>query len=61
VDGVLLAFLRASPRGSPGAKDRIGVRLGRHSNDYMTSFHARTPDAFMIEYGWGGRSIDPAR
>ncbi|MBO9711779.1 VOC family protein [Sphingomonas sp.] len=40
---------------------RIGVTLGRHSNDFMTSFYARTPSGFMIEYGWGGRSIDPAR
>ncbi|WP_109807290.1 VOC family protein [Sphingosinithalassobacter portus] len=40
---------------------RVGVTLGRHSNDFMTSFYARTPSDFMIEYGWGGRSIDPAR
>jgi len=37
----------------------VGVTLGRHTNDYMTSFYARTPSGFMIEYGWGGRSIDP--
>jgi 2,3-dihydroxybiphenyl 1,2-dioxygenase len=43
------------------AENRIGTTLGRHTNDYMTSFYARTPDDFMIEYGWGGRSIDPAR
>jgi 2,3-dihydroxybiphenyl 1,2-dioxygenase len=39
---------------------RIGVTLGRHTNDFMTSFYARTPSDFMIELGWGGRSIDPA-
>ena len=39
--------------------ERVGVTLGRHTNDYMTSFYARTPNDFMIEYGWGGRSIDP--
>lgn len=39
---------------------RVGVTLGRHSNDFMTSFYARTPSGFMVEYGWGGRSIDPA-
>ena len=39
--------------------ERIGTTLGRHTNDYMTSFYARTPNDFMIEYGWGGRSIDP--
>lgn len=39
---------------------RVAVTLGRHSNDHMTSFYARTPSGFMVEYGWGGRSIDPA-
>lgn len=38
---------------------RIATSLGRHTNDFMTSFYARTPDDFMIEYGWGGRVIDP--
>ena len=40
--------------------ERIATTLGRHTNDFMTSFYARTPNEFMIEYGWGGRSIDPA-
>lgn len=39
---------------------RIATTLGRHTNDFMTSFYARTPNDFMIEYGWGGRTIDPA-
>jgi 2,3-dihydroxybiphenyl 1,2-dioxygenase len=39
--------------------ERINTTLGRHTNDFMTSFYARTPNNFMIEYGWGGRSIDP--
>jgi 2,3-dihydroxybiphenyl 1,2-dioxygenase len=39
---------------------RVGVTLGRHTNDFMTSFYARTPSDFMVELGWGGRSIDPA-
>jgi 2,3-dihydroxybiphenyl 1,2-dioxygenase len=39
--------------------DRVSVSLGRHTNDFMTSFYARTPSAFMIECGWGGREIDP--
>jgi len=39
---------------------RVGVTLGRHTNDFMTSFYARSPSGFLIEYGWGGRSIDPA-
>jgi 2,3-dihydroxybiphenyl 1,2-dioxygenase len=41
------------------APDRIGTTLGRHTNDFMTSFYARSPNDFMVEYGWGGRSIDP--
>jgi hypothetical protein len=41
------------------AKGRAGVTLGRHSNDLMTSFYARTPSPFLIEYGWGGRNVDP--
>jgi 2,3-dihydroxybiphenyl 1,2-dioxygenase len=39
---------------------RIATTLGRHTNDFVTSFYARTPEDFLIEYGWGGRSIDPA-
>ena len=40
--------------------DRVNVSLGRHTNDFMTSFYARSPSSFMIECGWGGREIDPA-
>ena len=40
--------------------DRVGVTLGRHTNDFMTSFYCKSPSAFMIECGWGGREIDPA-
>jgi hypothetical protein len=39
---------------------RIATTLGRHTNDFITSFYARTPEDFLIEYGWGGRSIDTA-
>jgi 2,3-dihydroxybiphenyl 1,2-dioxygenase len=42
-----------------GEPERIGVSLGRHANDLMTSFYARTPSEFMIEYGWGGLEISP--
>src|SRR5882724_8173163 len=41
-------------------QERVGVTLGRHTNDLMTSFYARTPSSFMVECGWGGREIDPA-
>jgi 2,3-dihydroxybiphenyl 1,2-dioxygenase len=40
--------------------DRVSVTLGRHTNDFMTSFYAKTPSSFMVECGWGGREIDPA-
>ena len=43
-----------------GEEHRIATTLGRHSNDLMTSFYVRTPSGFFVEYGWGGRSIDPA-
>ena len=43
-----------------GEEGRIATTLGRHSNDYITSFYANSPSGFFIEYGWGGRSIDPA-
>ncbi len=39
--------------------DRIAYTLGRHSNDHMMSFYAHTPSGFFVEYGWGGRTIDP--
>ena len=42
-----------------GEDDRIATTLGRHSNDFMTSFYANSPSGFFVEYGWGGRSIDP--
>jgi 2,3-dihydroxybiphenyl 1,2-dioxygenase len=40
--------------------ERISVTLGRHTNDFMTSFYARTPSSFMVECGWGGREIEPS-
>jgi 2,3-dihydroxybiphenyl 1,2-dioxygenase len=36
----------------------IATTLGRHVNDYMTSFYAHTPSRFMMECGWGGRVIE---
>jgi hypothetical protein len=26
----------------------------------MTSFYSHSPSGFFVEYGWGGRVIDPA-
>jgi 2,3-dihydroxybiphenyl 1,2-dioxygenase len=40
--------------------ETIGTTLGRHVNDHMTSFYSHSPSEFLVEYGWGGRSIDPA-
>lgn len=40
--------------------EMIGTTLGRHVNDYVTSFYSWSPSQFLVEYGWGGRSIDPA-
>jgi 2,3-dihydroxybiphenyl 1,2-dioxygenase len=37
---------------------RIMQTLGRHPNDRMLSFYARTPSGFQFEYGWGGRLVD---
>jgi 2,3-dihydroxybiphenyl 1,2-dioxygenase len=41
-------------------ENRISVTLGRHTNDFMTSFYVKTPSSFMVECGWGGREIDPS-
>lgn len=38
---------------------KIAYTLGRHTNDYMTSYYAHTPSGFFVESGWGGRVIDP--
>ncbi len=39
---------------------RVAYTLGRHTNDWMTSFYAHSPSGFFVEYGWNGRVIDPA-
>src|SRR5215471_3453276 len=39
---------------------RLATTLGRHTSDFLTSFYTWTPSGFMVEYGWGGRLIDPA-
>ena len=41
-----------------GEEGRVGVTLGRHTSDFITSFYSWTPSAFMVEYGWGARAID---
>jgi 2,3-dihydroxybiphenyl 1,2-dioxygenase len=39
-------------------RQSVGVTLGRHTNDHMLSFYAWSPSRFLVEYGWGGRSVD---
>jgi 2,3-dihydroxybiphenyl 1,2-dioxygenase len=41
-----------------GEKGRVATTMGRHTSDFITSFYTWTPSAFMVEYGWGARSID---
>src|SRR6516164_9568474 len=38
--------------------ERVGVTLGRHSGDYVTSFYTWNPSGFLVEYGWGGQLVD---
>ena len=40
--------------------EMIGTTLGRHVNDHVTSFYSNSPSQFLVEYGWGGRTIDTA-
>ena len=36
----------------------IGLTLGQHANDRMTSFYAYSPSGTQIEYGHGGALVD---
>jgi 2,3-dihydroxybiphenyl 1,2-dioxygenase len=55
MDDVGLAF----DRGLRGGV-RIVNTLGKHPNDKMFSFYAKTPSGFQFEFGWGGREVDDA-
>ena len=46
--------------GTEHEPNRVMATLGRHTNDWMTSFYMRSPAGFQVEYGWGGRAINPA-
>ncbi len=37
----------------------LSATLGRHTNDHMVSFYVGTPGGFDVEYGTGGRCVDP--
>jgi 2,3-dihydroxybiphenyl 1,2-dioxygenase len=54
-DEVGLAFDRTL-----AARLKICQTLGRHPNDRMFSFYARTPSGFQFEFGFGGQTIDEA-
>ena len=46
--------------------EKVGVTLGRHSGDYVTSFYTWNPSGFLVEYGWGAqvdrrRQVDAVR
>ena len=55
LDDVGQAMDRCARRGFPAS-----ATLGRHANDLMVSFYARTPGGFDIEYGTDGRLVDDA-
>ncbi len=55
MDDVGFALERAE-----GAKVPITSSLGRHTNDQMVSFYARTPSGFEVEFGYGARVVDDA-
>jgi 3,4-dihydroxy-9,10-secoandrosta-1,3,5(10)-triene-9,17-dione 4,5-dioxygenase len=55
LDDVGRALERCTRRKSP-----VAASLGRHANDLMVSFYARTPGGFDIEYGTDGRTVDEA-
>ncbi|HZZ89779.1 MAG TPA: VOC family protein [Caulobacteraceae bacterium] len=55
LDAVGFALERAEAAGV-----QITSTLGRHTNDHMVSFYARTPGGFEVEYGWGAIEVDDA-
>lgn len=55
LDAVGFALERAEAAGAP-----ITSSLGRHTNDHMVSFYARTPGGFEVEYGFGAIEVDDA-
>lgn len=38
----------------------LSITLGKHWNDWMTSFYMESPSGFDLEYGWNGRTVDRA-
>jgi 2,3-dihydroxybiphenyl 1,2-dioxygenase len=55
MDDVGLCFDRALRNQIP-----IVQTLGKHPNDRMFSFYAKTPSGFQFEFGYGGREVNDA-
>lgn len=55
LDAVGFALERAEAGSIP-----ITATLGRHTNDRMVSFYARTPAGFEVEFGFGALEVDDA-
>ena len=55
LDAVGFALERAEAAGVA-----ITASLGRHTNDHMVSFYARTPGGFEVEFGYGALEVDEA-
>jgi 2,3-dihydroxybiphenyl 1,2-dioxygenase len=55
LDAVGFALERAEASQTP-----ITSTLGRHTNDRMVSFYARTPAGFEVEFGFGALEVDDA-
>lgn len=53
LDDVGFALDRIQP-----CKVKQQLSLGKHSNDQMVSFYAKTPSGFEVEVGWGGVEVD---
>jgi len=53
LDAVGFALERAEAAQAP-----ITATLGRHTNDRMVSFYARTPAGFEVEFGFGAIEVD---
>ena len=59
LDDIGQGYDLAQGDGTDAGPSRVTATLGRHTNDWMTSFYMRSPAGFQVEYGWGGRAIDP--
>ncbi len=54
LDEVGYALDRCAAHGVP-----LSATLGRHVNDHTVSFYVQTPSGFDVEFGFGGRHVEP--